>query len=328
MGTDNFEDLVKCGYLEMKLPRKHRKFGRQVWKRKWFILRRKSNQGNLRLEYHKSEESCMTVQNKTVVDLKSMVKIESCKSKSRTISFKLTFNDTFIILSTDNPNAMKEWVKMIKKLVLPPEPIYQPRLTTGAGSFPVTVINTKDSEFLKIAGDCLLVVNIQHLSLYKLDIHMRASKLPIAKWDLDDIPRFRLQKLNQLNDAEKIFIINLARRGQGAENELQFLTLNGREILETVKQNTRQRTRLIDESPRSTPVNDDRDATESSSSFGGFNDSRSRSCSGRSQTARSEVSTTSTVHSEKYSDELSNESESESDVTLRDQPLKASLLVH
>ena len=75
----------------------------------------------------------MTVQNKTVVDLKSMVKIESCKSKSRTISFKLTFNDTFIILSTDNSNAMKEWVKMIKKLVLPPEPIYQPRLTTEAG---------------------------------------------------------------------------------------------------------------------------------------------------------------------------------------------------
>ena len=119
---------------------------------------------------------------------------------------------------------------------------------------------------------------------------------------------------------------SFGRRGQGAENELQFLTLNGREILETVKQNTRQRTRLIDESPRSTPVNDDRDATESSSSFGGFNDSRSRSCSGRSQTARSEVSTTSTVHSEKYSDELSNESES--DGTLRDQPLTAALLVH
>ena len=30
MVADNYEDLVKCGYLEMKLPRKHRKFGRQV----------------------------------------------------------------------------------------------------------------------------------------------------------------------------------------------------------------------------------------------------------------------------------------------------------
>ena len=81
----------------------------------------------------------------------------------------------------------------------------------SSGSFPVTVINTKDSEFLKIAGDCLLAVSLQHLSLYKLDLHMRAGTIPIAKWDLDDIPRFRLQKLNQLNDAEKIFIINLAR---------------------------------------------------------------------------------------------------------------------
>jgi len=79
------------------------------------------------------------------------------------------------------------------------------------GTYPVTVINTKDSERLKISGDCLLVVKLQDLSLYKLDLHMHAGKFPIAKWDLDDIPRFRLQKLNQLNDAEKIFIINLAR---------------------------------------------------------------------------------------------------------------------
>lgn len=293
MVADNFEDLVKCGYLEMKLPRKHRKFGRQVWKRKWFILRRKSWQGNPRLEYHKSEESCLTVQNKTVVDLSSVVRIEECKSRSRHVSFKLIFNDTFMILSTDNESTMNEWVKMIKKLVLP-GPSKLPRIPLEAGSFPVTVINTKDSERLKIAGDCLLVVNLQHLSLYKLDLHMRPGKFPLVKWDLDDIPRFRLQKLNQLNDAEKIFIINLARKGQTRESEFQFLTQEGREILETVKSNTRQRSRLIDESPRSTPVHYDRDATESSSSYG-IPDGRSRSCSGRSQTARSEISTTSTM---------------------------------
>ena len=91
----------------------------KVWKRKWFILRRKSWQGNPRLEYHKSEESCMTKQNKTVVDLSNVVKIEECKSKSRHVSFKLIFNDTFMFLSTDNESSMNEWVKMIKKLVLP-----------------------------------------------------------------------------------------------------------------------------------------------------------------------------------------------------------------
>ena len=30
MVADNFEDLVTCGYLDMKLPRKQRKLGRQV----------------------------------------------------------------------------------------------------------------------------------------------------------------------------------------------------------------------------------------------------------------------------------------------------------
>ena len=76
----------------------------------------------------------MTVQNKTVVDLKSMVKIESFKSKSRKLSFRLTFDDTFMVLSSDSDSVMKEWVKMIKKLVLPPDPIYQPRLNADAGS--------------------------------------------------------------------------------------------------------------------------------------------------------------------------------------------------
>ena len=96
-------------------------------------MRRKSSQGGARLEYHKSEESCMTVQNKTVVDLKSMIKIEPFKSNSRKVSFRLTFDDTFIVLSTENDMVMKEWVKMIKRLVLPPDPIYQPRLTAEAG---------------------------------------------------------------------------------------------------------------------------------------------------------------------------------------------------
>ena len=120
MVNDNYEDLVKCGYLEMKLPRKHRKFGRQAWKHKWFILRRKSSQGYPRLEYYKSEEACFQIINKTVVDLRALRAVEeSNKSKSRKITYKLAFTDTFIHISSDFQNNMKEWVRLIKKLVLP-----------------------------------------------------------------------------------------------------------------------------------------------------------------------------------------------------------------
>ena len=104
----------------------------------------------------------------------------------------------------------------------------------------------------------------------------------------------------------------LFRKGQGAESEIQFLTQNGREILETCKSNTMQRRQLIDESPRSTPVNGEHSGvTESSSSFGLSDRSRSRSCSGRSQT----VSTTSTVNSEKYTEESDNHSDEHSNVS-------------
>lgn len=131
MGNDNYEDLVKCGYLEMKLPRKHRKFGRQAWKHKWFILRRKSSQqGYPRLEYFKSEEACFEMKNKTVVDLSALQAIEeSNKSKTRKYTFKLAFTDTFIYIASALDNNMKEWVRLIKKLVLPKQnpTIYIPR---------------------------------------------------------------------------------------------------------------------------------------------------------------------------------------------------------
>jgi len=121
------------------------------------------------------------------------------------------------------------------------------------------------------------------------------------------------------------FFSSSFRKGQGVEYEIQFLTQNGREILETCKSNTMQRRQQIDESPRSTPVNDEcRDVTESSSSLGLSDRSRSRSCSGRSQT----VSTTSTMNSEKYTEESDNHSErsnvSESERTLEGE--KPSLL--
>lgn len=76
----------------------------------------------------------------------------------------------------------------------------------------MTVINTKDSERLRLAGEYLLVVTTEHLSLLhdSQDTSMIRAR-PAVTWHLDDIPRFRLEKLNQLNDAEKIFIINLAR---------------------------------------------------------------------------------------------------------------------
>lgn len=77
----------------------------------------------------------------------------------------------------------------------------------------MTVINTGDSERMRLAGEYLLVVTNEHLSLHHapIDGGFTNRNRPAVTWHLDDIPRFRLQKLNHLNDAEKIFIINLAR---------------------------------------------------------------------------------------------------------------------
>jgi len=275
MSTDNFEDLVKCGHLHMKLPRKQRKLGREAWKPKWFILRRKSCQGCPRLEYHKSEESCLLNHNKTVVDLKGLIKIEdNIKSKTKKFTIKLVFADTFLILSSTNENYMREWERLIRRLVLP-EPKNFALSARLDGCFPVTVIHTEDSDKLSLVGDYMLIVTHEHLTLYRNDEHLRRSAGAVCKWDLDDIPRFRLQKLNQLNDSEKIFIVNLARTSQTCEGEFHFLTESGRDILEAVKSHTKSRRREVDHSNRSSPVH-----VESSTSS--FLTERSRSSSRRS----------------------------------------------
>ena len=56
-----------------------------------------------------------------------------------------------------------------------------------------------------------MIVTMENLTLYRNDENLHRSTGTVIKWDLDDIPRFRLQKLNHLNDSEKIFIVNVAR---------------------------------------------------------------------------------------------------------------------
>ncbi|XP_047133808.1 docking protein 1 isoform X1 [Hydra vulgaris] len=266
---DNYDDLVKCGYLEVKLPRKHRKFGTQAWKQKWFLLRRKSSRGNVRLEYYRSEDSCLHKHNKKVLDLTWLKTIdELVYSRSHRVCFKLIFKDFFILLAPDKEN-IREWIRLIKKLVFP-QPIITEQLNRPKGSFFVTIIKTDGSERLGLAGDYTLSITQKSIQLYHATPNL--SENPVVVWDLDDIPRFRLQKLNQLYDTEKIFTVNLARTSIAKEGEFQFLTLNGREILETVKSHIQQRSALHYDSSQSSPIN----VKTTRSSFGVF-DKRSRS---------------------------------------------------
>eukprot|EP00112_Aurelia_sp_Birch-Aquarium-sp1_P000082 Seg1005.10 transcript_id=Seg1005.10/GoldUCD/mRNA.D3Y31 product="Dynein regulatory complex subunit 4" protein_id=Seg1005.10/GoldUCD/D3Y31 len=203
-------DLIKCGYLEMKLPRKHRKFGLKVWRQKWFTLRRKSGKKQHRLEYHKSEESCLKGKHTTIIPLQSLIAIELATSKTHEHVFKLVFRDGIksLFFSTHNENEMKEWIRIIRKLIFPePKAIPVTHGTSPEGFYSVTIVCTEDSEKLSLAGDYLLSVSPEHLKLCKRE----TQNIVAIQWHLEDIPRFRLQRLCHLHDGEKIFIINVAR---------------------------------------------------------------------------------------------------------------------
>ena len=75
------------------------------------------------------------------------------------------------------------------------------------GFYSVTIVCTEDSEKLSLAGDYLLSVSPEQLKLCKRE----TQNIAAIQWHLEDIPRFRLQRLCHLHDGEKIFIINVAR---------------------------------------------------------------------------------------------------------------------
>ena len=70
----------------------------------------------------------------------------------------------------------------------------------------MTVIRSNDSERLHLAGVYLMTVRKQFLSLHDSKTGDR-----VQQWELDYLPRFRLQRLSHLQDRDKILIIKAGR---------------------------------------------------------------------------------------------------------------------
>lgn len=113
-----------------------------MWRQKWFTLRRKSGKKQHRLEYHKSEESCLKGKHTTIIPLQSLIAIELATSKTHEHVFKLVFRDGIksLFFSTHNENEMKEWIRIIRKLIFPePKAIPVTHGTSPEGRSPLFI---------------------------------------------------------------------------------------------------------------------------------------------------------------------------------------------
>ncbi|XP_074616590.1 docking protein 2-like isoform X1 [Acropora palmata] len=230
------EDLVKCGFLEMKLPRKQRKLTHKIWKRKWFVLRRKSPRGQARLEYYLSEKACSEGRHRTSVSLEDLTSVSKAHSRTHDFSFLLVGVEIKLFLSADSDKETLEWIQLIKELVLP-EPKLYPSVQAGDiyGLYEVNVIRTEDSDRLQLEGNYLMTVRKEYLCL-----HCARTGKRVLEWELDHLPRFRLQRLSHLQDLDKVLTFQAASRCKTREGHFQFLTQQGREILECVKLQTQR----------------------------------------------------------------------------------------
>ncbi|KAK2554361.1 hypothetical protein P5673_024062 [Acropora cervicornis] len=172
-----------------------------IWKRKWFVLRRKSPRGQARLEYYLSEKACSEGRHRTSVSLEDLTSVS--KAHSRTHDF------SFLLVGVE--------IKLFLRL------------------YEVNVIRTEDSDRLQLEGNYLMTVRKEYLCL-----HCARTGKRVLEWELDHLPRFRLQRLSHLQDLDKVLTFQAASRCKTREGHFQFLTQQGREILECVKLQTQR----------------------------------------------------------------------------------------
>ena len=102
----------------------------QIWKRKWFVLRRKSPRGQPRLEYYLTEKACSDGKHHTTISLEHLVSVSRAHSRTHSYSFLLVGVEIKLFLSADNEKETLEWIQLIKELVLP-EPKMYPSVQGG-----------------------------------------------------------------------------------------------------------------------------------------------------------------------------------------------------
>lgn len=234
----NYDGIVKCGILEIKLPRKQRKVTKKAWKTKWFVLRRQTICGNARLEYYQSEIACLQGHNKHCISLQKITSIAESKSSQTHLNvFEMIIQKNNYFFSANSPDECSEWIYMIKDLTLPKDITNVPISLQGNESshelFQVTVVNNKDSERLKIVGNYFL--SVQHKFLCLHDIETGAVT---TQWNLQYLPRFNLRKVSKLQDLDMILVIWASRDCKSRHGEYQFLTRQGKEIMNTIKMET------------------------------------------------------------------------------------------
>lgn len=76
------------------------------------------------------------------------------------------------------------------------------------GLYEVNVIPTEDSDRLELAGNYLMTVRKEYLCLHSAKTGER-----VFQWELDHLPRFRLQRLSHLQDLDKVLTFQAARWG-------------------------------------------------------------------------------------------------------------------
>ena len=74
------------------------------------------------------------------------------------------------------------------------------------GLYEVNVIPTEDSDRLELTGNYLMTVRKEYLCLHSAKTGER-----VLEWELDHLPRFRLQKLSHLQDIDKVLTFQAAR---------------------------------------------------------------------------------------------------------------------
>ncbi|CAC5423791.1 unnamed protein product [Mytilus coruscus] len=231
--------LSKSGYLEVKQPSNIKGRKLKTWKKKFVVVHKMTDlaAGTFAakfLLYNDEDDSKLTTSDKQAYIFDHVTSVETAKSKTRPLAFKIVQEAPALMLSAMSEQETNDWMTSLKELFWPDEN------KPPGDTFHVTAEQNDDAKTWSLSGDYWLTVTPEIITIKSLEDNS------IHEWNLNFIKRFFMDKIDV-----NILIIETGSISEFGEAHFRFRSTCVPDILAVIKQNIQKAIKLKTQRKRS-----------------------------------------------------------------------------
>ncbi|XP_052059648.1 uncharacterized protein LOC127700266 [Mytilus californianus] len=232
--------LSKSGYLEVKQPSNIKGRKLKTWKKKFVVVHKMTDlaAGTFAakfLLYNDEDDSKLTTSDKQAYIFDHVTSVETAKSKTRPLAFKIVQEAPALMLSAMSEQETNDWMTSLKELFWPDEN------KPPGDTFHVTAEQNDDAKTWSLSGYYWLTVTPEIITIKSIEDNS------IHEWNLNFIKRFFMDKIDV-----NILIIETGSISEFGEAHFRFRSTCVPDILAVIKQNIQKAIKLKTQRKRNT----------------------------------------------------------------------------